>query len=79
MYLFLFYIEGAPITYTNWVSNYNDKYHHHQSDDCVVMKPDGKWDDVNCGVGLIVGIGAGGKHHFICQYGKKSRNITYIF
>ena len=71
----LSFILGAPVTYTNWASDHNDPRHHHASDDCVVMKTDGTWDDVYCGISIIEGIGALSKHHFICQYGK---DIKYM-
>lgn len=61
--------SGVPVTYTNWAPDYNSPQHSHASDDCVVMRANGQWDDVGCGIGLISGIGIFEKHHFICQYG----------
>ena len=57
------------MSYTNWAADYSSPRHTHAADDCVVMKANGEWDDVYCGIGIIGGIGALERHHFICQYG----------
>ena len=65
-------IAGAPVKYTNWDPNRKDNENVHGQEDCVILKPNGLWDDTMCKGYLF----SDHHHPWICQYRKFLLNVN---
>ncbi|KAL4221493.1 hypothetical protein ACF0H5_019750 [Mactra antiquata] len=59
--------SGNTFNYSNWTPGRKNFYHNQE--DCVFMKPNGEWDDIECGGdNPFQEIIQGHRHAYICQF-----------